>query len=382
MKELTVSAPGKLMLSGEWSVLELGVPCVVMAIDKRVYAKIHSTSDNKIVLNALDVGLSNISGYFDLSSKKLLFEKELSKEELDKVVFIKNAIELSLAFLQDKKVSLKGFSLETKSDDAQVKLEDGSVKKIGFGSSAAVCVAVSGAVFALHEQEFNSYSSKEIIFKISALAHFTAQGKLGSSFDIAASSFGGVLLYKKFDPEWVVTEFNKGKPVHELMLEKWPYLEIRSLKLPTDFNLCVGWTKSSASTKELVSKVNEFKKNNKDNYMQIIKKIEGVTSKLISELESSNKLTVLQLLRENRKYLKEFSDLTQNNLETPELKTLADTADLLGAAGKFSGAGGGDCGIAVTFSNEAAHKIQNAWKEKGLYPLNVKIAQQGLRLEH
>ncbi|MDO8627303.1 MAG: phosphomevalonate kinase [Candidatus Diapherotrites archaeon] len=381
MKELTVSAPGKLMLSGEWSVLELGASCIVMAIDKRVYAKVHENSDSKIIINAPDVGLSNLSANFDPLTSKLVFEKELSKEELDKVAFTKNAIELSLAFIQGQDVTLKGFSLETRSDDAQVKLDDGSVKKVGFGSSAAVTVAIAGAVFALHGQDINSYESKETIFKISALAHFLAQGKLGSSFDIAASSFGGVLFYKKFDPEWVVAEYNKTYSVYQLMLLKWPYLAIKPLKIPQDFNLAVGWTKTSASTKELIAKINEFKKSNKADYDAVINKIKNLTTKLVPALESGNHEEVLKLLKENRKHLKEFSDLTLNNLETAELKILADTADSLGGAGKFSGAGGGDCGIAVSFSTEIAEKIKQEWKQKGLYPLDVKISQQGLRLE-
>ena len=83
------------------------------------------------------------------------------------------------------------------------------------------------------------------------------------------------------------------------------------------------------------------------------------------------------LLRENRKQLQDLSTSSQNNLETKELGILADIAEKYGCAGKFSGAGGGDCGIAVSFDAEKSKKIKGAWKRKGIIPLKVKISQTG-----
>ena len=48
---ITISAPGKLMLSGECSILESGVPGIVLAINKRVYASI---KESKYLLDSKD----------------------------------------------------------------------------------------------------------------------------------------------------------------------------------------------------------------------------------------------------------------------------------------------------------------------------------------
>ena len=75
-----IRAPGKMMLSGEWSVLE-GAPCLVLAIDRGVTAKI---SEDFMKLSA---GAKNKSGdqeldkQVDKTFRKILeFNKELSKE--------------------------------------------------------------------------------------------------------------------------------------------------------------------------------------------------------------------------------------------------------------------------------------------------------------
>ncbi|MHA1443550.1 MAG: hypothetical protein ACTSR4_02220, partial [Candidatus Hodarchaeales archaeon] len=40
---LTISAPGKLMLSGEWSILERNTRCIVLAVQQRIYATIQDS---------------------------------------------------------------------------------------------------------------------------------------------------------------------------------------------------------------------------------------------------------------------------------------------------------------------------------------------------
>ena len=94
-------------------------------------------------------------------------------------------------------------------------------------------------------------------------------------------------------------------------------------------------------------------------------------------INASDKEKILVLLKQNRVLLKELSDKSKNNLETPELAKLADLADALGAAGKFSGAGGGDCGIAVCFDDDSAENVKKAWKENGIVPVDVKISEKG-----
>ena len=83
----------------------------------------------------------------------------------------------------------------------------GQPKKAGFGSSAAVVVAAIASVL-----DFHGYKAgKDEIFKLATIAHYSAQGKIGSGFDVAASVYGGVFVYSRFDPEWLVKRMETTK---------------------------------------------------------------------------------------------------------------------------------------------------------------------------
>lgn len=371
---IEISVPGKLMLSGEWSILEVGIPCIVLAVNRKVYCKIEKAREME--LNAPDIGIQDLKGEFNVG--KLRWKRKLSESEKKKLVLPEKAIELTLCYLRDIGKKPLNFSMTTKSDISQVVLENGSTTKIGFGSSAATVVAIVGAILKLHGIYITTKENKDRIYKLAAAAHFIGQGKVGSAFDIAASTYGGAVVYYRFDPNWLIGEMNSRKKLSKLIDIKWKAFSAENIELPEDFILCVGWTKSGASTKELVLKMREFKKINKEKYWEIINAIRRVTEKLIEAIKRKNKEEILKMIDENRKLLKELSDVSGNKLETNELVTIAEIAKEFGAAGKFSGAGGGDCGIAVCFDLNTAAAIKKGWKEAKLYPIDIEISHTGV----
>src|SRR5690625_7706145 len=98
-------------------------------------------------------------------------------------------MEIALTFLQENNVSWHPFSLSIKSelDDEQ------SGRKYGLGSSAAVTTA---AISVILQAFAPTLATKEVIFKLAAITHINIQGS-GSGADIAASTYGGVLAYKR-----------------------------------------------------------------------------------------------------------------------------------------------------------------------------------------
>jgi mevalonate kinase len=64
---------------------------------------------------------------------------------------------------------------------------------------------------------------------------------------------------------------------------------------------------------------------------------------------------------------------------TPALRRLVEVAGRLGIAAKPSGAGGGDCGIALVGSAREATELARAWREAGIVPLEVAVAAEGVR---
>ena len=194
-KNLDISAPGKLMLAGEWVVLELGNPCIVMAVDKRVHVQIKESDEISISLDDFKIREKKA----DFDGRQLIWREEIIEKEREKLVFIKGAIETALQYLEQSG-KLKPFKIRTFSEESQIRV-DRVVKKIGFGSSAAAAVATIAGLLSFYNFEIETKKSKEIIYKLATIAHYFAQGKVGSAFDIAASTYGGIIVYKRFDPD-------------------------------------------------------------------------------------------------------------------------------------------------------------------------------------
>ena len=75
--------------------------------------------------------------------------------------------------------------------------------------------------------------------------------------------------------------------------------------------------------------------------------------------------------------LARFGDETGLPIITPALGRLVETAHRAGAAAKPSGAGGGDCGIALAPCPRVAAAVKAAWRDAGILPLDVAIASEG-----
>ncbi len=374
---IKTSAPGKLILSGEWAVLEVGNPAIVASVNKRIFANIKESSDEKIHITIKDFGINDLKATFE--DNKLKFEKKLGEKEKKDTLFIKSAIESVLTY----SCSLKPFEIETWGDKTTVNA-GGKVKKVGFGSSAASVVAVVAGLFKFNRLDVNTKKSRDEIYKLSAIAHYFAQEKVGSAFDVAASTYGGILVYRRFDPEWFVEQFESGKSIKQIVESDWPGLYIESLNLDMlkNFNLIVGWTRDSASTSDMVRQMNVWKQTNNNEYNKILSDIASLVEELIIVLKSGNEEKVLELIRKNEEYLRELGEKSGVNIETKTLKILSDTADKYGGAGKLSGAGGGDMGIAICYDNKIKEKIKGEWKKTGIIELiETSIDFNGFREE-
>ncbi len=370
---IRISAPGKLFLSGEWAVLEVGNPGIVAAVNKRVHCELEESESMSVIVS--DFSEKVFGAEFD--GKELGWKSELSQEERDYLMFMKGSIETALQYLGD----FKKFKIRSWGDLSQITLESGETKKIGFGSSAASVVAVIGGILALNGHDVDKREIKDVIYKLSAIAHYFVQGKVGSAFDVAASTYGGVFVYKRFDPSWLLEQIEGGKGVKEVVSQEWPGFEVEELTIPEGFRLLIGWTRESASTSAMVKQLNEWAKENPEEYKRLYDQIANLVRELIPAWKEKNQEKVLELLRKNEDCLRELGEKSGVNIETSELKTLSDSANQQGAAGKLSGAGGGDCGIAVCFDSDIADKVINTWKSSGFYIVNASIDYSGIKNE-
>ncbi len=352
-----IKVPGKLMIAGEYAVLN-GGSCVVVAVSRYVEAKI--TPSNKNILSIPKLTKENINWVYN--------EKHGIDYDYDdsKFLFLKKAMELTLKYIEEKGHIMRPFHLHISSD-----LNDHrSNKKYGLGSSAAIVVAVTTSILNFFKELANT--DPIIIFKLSAMAHFITQGK-GSCADIAACVYGGWLHYKTFDPIWLLK--NKDLNIQELVKEPWPNLVIEAIKPPKDLNLLVGWTNESVGTVPMVDKIMEYKKHSLKQYKEFMIKSNEATTALIRAFSEQNLENAMEALSKNRKALIKLGRDAKVNIETSKLRIMCDIADKYGK-GKSSGAGGGDCGIAFSLESNKS-QIINEWELAQIVALDLKVSSSG-----
>ena len=131
----------------------------------------------------------------------------------------------------------------------------------------------------------------------------------------------------------------------------------------------------------MVKQLNAWKENNMEEYKRLFGEIAGLVKELVQEWKAGNREGILGLLRKNEDYLRELGEKSGVNIETEDLKKLSEAANSKGAAGKLSGAGGGDCGIAVSFSRDVSQAVRNAWEESGIHIVDAAFSFEGVKKE-
>jgi phosphomevalonate kinase len=357
-----VKVPGKLMIAGEYAVLESNQPAVVLAVDRYVTAYIEPGSQNLLLLPQL--GLNSVT--WDTCDEHVQFSSADSR-----LRFIQNSILVVNQLLRENSIALRPFHLTIKSE-----LDDPATgKKYGLGSSAAVVVAVISAMLSLYGDQ-KKVPALDHIFKLSAIAHLRTQTN-GSGADIAAAVYGGWLGYSSFKPDWVLKNIEQSEKLTTLLEKPWPHLSIRPIVAPSQLQIAVGWTKEAVSTGPMIKKVQDYRICHGKEYNEFLKECFDSVTGLINSFENNDCNSAISFLKQNRAALMKLSERAGLPIETAKLKALCTFAEKYGS-GKSSGAGGGDCGIA--FLQEEAHiqELHEAWKAADISPLKVNISKKGV----
>lgn len=359
-QELTIKTPGKLMVAGEFAVLEKGYPLLVMAVDRYVYTTIRDSEENKFTSE--NFGLHNLTWKYD--GYRVVFD-----DYSPRLKFVTSALTTVLSFLKERGVETTPFSMSVRSE-----LDDEETgAKYGLGSSAAVVTSVVTAVL----EKFLRYRpARSLIFKLASIAHVRTQGS-GSGADIAASTYGGVLHYKSFQASWLKKEMNKTKRILPILQKNWPYLHIEQIYFPENIYVCIGWTGNPASTKNLVSEITKLKRDKQDVYSRFLKDSRQAVQQILTSIEENDIPLFLEGITKNRQALARLGELAQVPIETEKLAQLSNLAEQLDGAGKLSGAGGGDCGLAFLTSEAACTTIQKKWETYHIQPLALKVDPEG-----
>jgi len=164
---IAASAPGKVVLSGEYAVLD-GAPAISVAIDRRASARVDGFDGQWHRVMA--PGFAEIEGRFVMRDGVLEWLQGASEFELvDAVVRVVDALPAA------------GLSIEL---DTRAFVDADSGAKIGIGSSAALTVALLAAL-----------RNSDDVYNDALTAHRRLQRGAGSGVDIASAVHGGLIEF-------------------------------------------------------------------------------------------------------------------------------------------------------------------------------------------
>lgn len=319
---ITTSAPGKLMLFGDHSVV-YGHPCIVTAVDQRLFVSVKKNGVDVFHLSAPNLGLEAYSKTIE----------DLGKKQLPKAVrFIEH---LYKRFLE-KYPQSNGVVVTTKSEFSS---------SFGFGSSSAVTVAFAKALCELYQVKLDNKQ----LFDLCYQAVLDVQG-VGSGFDIAAAIWGGTIYY-----------ISPAKIVETLEVDDLP--------------LVVGYTGIKADTPTIVRMVALQRTRHKQKIDGYFDQASQVVEQAKGAINNKDWLLLGKLMRQNQNIL---ADLQVSSLELDRLIVAAEQAGAEGA--KLSGAGGGDCMIALA-QKDTEKYVKQAIIHVGGEIMDVAINAQGVRVE-
>jgi mevalonate kinase len=310
------------MLMGEHAVLH-GYPAIVGAINRRIYVTLTPRSDNKINIIAENFGkfttTINFLQDFPVGAQRAVPGHGNAVPLQDKKF---NYVLAAITQLRSNLIS--GFDLHITSDFSD---------QLGLGSSAAVTVAVLAVI----QKWLATKLDLDKLYKLGINAVHAVQNGLGSGADVAASIYGGIIVYQ-------------AEP-----------LRIEPIDVIPEITLV--YTGYKTPTVEVIKQVNQAASTASEYFDNLYKIIGDTVESGIKCLiqQDWQQLGQLFLIHQNALRSLGVSDAIIDGI----IEKLKNIPTIYGA--KISGAGLGDCVIALGRITKNEMKL-----------INVKIDRQGV----
>ncbi|WP_380278021.1 phosphomevalonate kinase [Kitasatospora purpeofusca] len=361
------SAPGKLFVAGEYAVVEPGGPAILVAVDRHVTVTAAEPAAGPGVLIASDLAAAPVrwrwrGGRLDPVGAA---DPARARRELAHVVA---AVEAVARLLAEHGLPEPAVDLSIGS-----RLHENGVK-FGLGSSGAVTVATVAAVAAYGGLAL----SAEERYRLALLASAGLDPQ-GSGGDLAAGTWGGWIAYRSPD-RGAVLDLARRRGVAEALSAPWPGLAVRRLPPVPGLALEVGWSGTPASTAQMVSALHRRGPRGTPAHRRYAAAAEDCVRAAAEAFDRGDPPALLEQIRRARRELARFDDEVGLGVFTPALTALCDAAEAVGGAAKPSGAGGGDCGIALLDTAGAApdiDQLRERWAAAGVRPLALRPALEG-----
>lgn len=352
MTKKTVSgyAGGKMYLLGEYAVVMEHHPAIIFGLDKGVRVRISSADAYSIQSSKY----KNDIVYLQAKNHRLYSHDRRYR-------YVLTAVNTVLSLVAE----MAPFKIEIESE-----LDNVDHKKYGLGSSSALIVATLKAMAAYFDLSF----SLRDLFKLSVIVQFRLSPY--SSFgDLAASVYGGCIYYQKGS-----THFLKRRtPVAKLLKLGWNDFIIEPLDFkPIDY--VIGYSHLHASSTALVKKVFAIK--HSFEFARFLSDARQIVDEARDAIKNHNQIELFKSVEAYRDLLVYLADISLVDIEVDYIKKMNDAVYQLKGVSKSSGAGGGDCVIALANNQTMKDQIIQAWDDLGVEIIrNIKLDIEGGRHE-
>ncbi|WP_293368351.1 hypothetical protein [Nevskia sp.] len=354
---IVASAPGKLVLLGEYAVLE-GAPAITMAVDRRASVRLRSRADAACEAQAPDV--------LDAPLRFAIGSNGLPDWTAAGAAAAKlNLVDEVLRGLADEQLGVAaggGFDLALDTS-AFFDAIGASRSKLGLGSSAALTVALASALVA---QSGHSDAAQDRAVWLNRLLglHRKFQGGQGSGVDVATSLYGGVLSYRL-----------PGGDAAPLAAP---------LAWPTGLHTAFIWSGCSASTPKFLSILRDWRRGNAANDAEYRARMDALTATAQDAVaalaggDSAGFLRCASLYAQDLRALGSASGVSIWSAEHEAIAAIANAHD--GAVYKPCGAGGGDVGVVFAMNPDSLAAVVAALAASGFANVPLAVDPTGLRL--
>lgn len=342
------SAPGKLVLLGEYSVL-FGHPAVVAAVNRRAGVEVLPSDGFRWQVSA--PGYAEAPAAFEVPADGVRWLEPAGQEAGRWAL-----VEQVFAWLPSVGVDPGAVEPASLVLDTRAFFHDGpgGPAKLGLGSSAALAVALAAALLRRGGGRAPSLGALLDL-------HRRFQGGRGSGVDLAAALHGGILEHR--------------------LIEDGAAASVVPVTLPEGLHTVVVWTGRPASTARFLERLDRCLANGDRSAAAALADLGGVAGEGVAHLRAGSVSRWLDDVDRFVAALEALGEAAAIDILSEAHRKLRRLACAVGVRYKPSGAGGGDVGVAFTDDPGAAAAFAGAATGAGFEVLDVAWDPVGLRCD-
>ena len=349
---LSLSIPGKLILLGEYAVLQ-NAPALVAAVNHRLRLTVKSVASSHCLLTLPHLGVDVPFLVDGGIAAPLLARRHRSDLRYNQILTLIGEI------LKESGWSKRDFgNVQIVIDSSEFFTPDGA-QKLGLGSSAALTVGLLTAIRQLRQQD--SIDKQQLLLDSYRL-HNRFQGRAGSGIDVAASIFGGVLQYQ------MRQRATKFAPL------------AKSVSIPENLHIRFVWTGRPASTADFLKRLADYRDNNRSTFNRTMQCLINLAKAGCEAFVNGRINALFYVVQSYYHALAKLGSESRLPIISAAHRRIARSVYAGGGFYKPSGAGGGDFGLIFAANESHIDEIAQRVANDGFTITDLKVGADGIRV--